>query len=151
MAAAPPPRQAGRPAVQASRATQGAKAMGTGMAMRIGAGMIELALATAVLATAVLATAAPARAATRCPPTLDGHAHQRASVFDGPPQEQADLVPDSMGAAGDEWRVGYLFDLGRVPFLVCRYAGTPRTVTLRLQPPVATCITAHRPPETVCR
>lgn len=100
-----------------------------------------------LLALMALATPCAAQADIQCPPSLNGHQYARASVFDGPPEEQADLVPDGSAAGADIWQLGYIFDAGRVPYLVCRYAGTPQTATFKLQKPITSC-TGPKPPRT---
>jgi hypothetical protein len=35
------------------------------------------------------------------------------TVFDGPPSEQASLVPDSSGKDHSSWDLGYIYDAGR--------------------------------------
>lgn len=63
-----------------------------------------------------------------CPPALPQDASHRlvnASLFDGPPEQLADLVPER-AASVDRW------DLDGVdPYLVCRYGATARTIVLR--------------------
>ena len=65
------------------------------------------------------------------------------SVFDGPPEEQADLVPDlSRGrtvVAYAVWEVGHVFDEGRNVFLVCRYGGSEDTITVKVETKVDHC------------
>jgi hypothetical protein len=65
------------------------------------------------------------------------------SVFDGPPAEMADLVPDvSRGGEAtlfQSWEVGYLFDLHRTPYLSCRYAGVAAPVVVKVEQRVKTC------------
>jgi hypothetical protein len=62
-----------------------------------------------------------------CPATLtDGqqsHALNNASLFDGPPEQLADLVPVS-GKTADKWNL-----TGVDPYLVCRYQGTDKVTT----------------------
>jgi hypothetical protein len=62
-----------------------------------------------------------------CPSTLsDGHqihALNNASLFDGPPEQMADLTPASGKA--DRWDL-----TGIDPYLVCRYRGLDKVVTL---------------------
>ena len=63
-----------------------------------------------------------------CPLSLPGSAEHRltnASLFDGPPSQMADLVPDRDGKA-DRWVLDGIGD----PYLVCRFAGTDKTVVL---------------------
>ena len=62
-----------------------------------------------------------------CPSSISdaGVSHElvRASLFDGPPEELADLIPVPAGAM-DQWR------LDRVdPYLVCRFRGTQKITT----------------------
>jgi hypothetical protein len=81
------------------------------------------------------------------------------SVFDGPPAEMADLVPDvSRGSAANlfqSWEVGYLFDQHRTVYLACRYAGVSAPVVVKVEQRVKTCsFQAHgrtRAAEMSCR
>jgi hypothetical protein len=62
-----------------------------------------------------------------CPPALpraSGHPLANASLFDGPPAQMADLVPDRAGDT-DRWDLD-----GIDPYLVCRFARTDKTVVL---------------------
>jgi|tagenome__1003787_1003787.scaffolds.fasta_scaffold20843759_1 hypothetical protein len=52
-----------------------------------------------MLALLTIAGSASALAEIRCPALLEGHAYLRAGIFDGPPEEQADLVPDDRRGA----------------------------------------------------
>jgi hypothetical protein len=65
------------------------------------------------------------------------------SVFDGPPAEMADLVPDvSRGGEAhlfQSWEVGYLFDQHRTLYLSCRYAGLAAPSVLKIERRVQTC------------
>ena len=67
-------------------------------------------------------------APTWCPQTLTGldkkHVLENASLFDTPPINKADLTPDVVGQ-NEAW------DPDRIdPYLVCRYSGTTKVVTL---------------------
>jgi hypothetical protein len=83
------------------------------------------------------------------------------SVYDGPPSEMADLVPDVSKGSGDHayasWDIGYLFALNRTPYLVCKFAGLPdsQAVTLKIDKKVQKCILqAHAgglPAEAECK
>lgn len=81
------------------------------------------------------------------------------SVFDGPPAEMADLVPDvSRGGAANlfqSWEVGYLFDQHRTLYLACRYAGLSAPVVVKIEQRVKMCaFQAHgraRAAEMSCR
>jgi len=46
-------------------------------------------------------------------------------LFDGPPDQQASLIPDSSSRVADRWDT-----TGIDPYLVCYYRGTKKTVTL---------------------
>ena len=65
------------------------------------------------------------------------------SVFDGPPGEMADLVPDvSRGGEAhlfQSWEVGYLFDQHRTLYLSCRYAAVVKPVVVKIDRRVKTC------------
>jgi hypothetical protein len=98
-----------------------------------------------------VAGSASALAEVRCPALLEGHAYLRASVFDGPPEEQADLVPDDRRGGVDRWQVGSVFETGREPYLVCRYQDTDRAMTFRLQRPVSVCLAPVLPRTAFCR
>lgn len=108
----------------------------------------------------LIATLAPAQR-FKCPALQGKNALASASVFDGPPAEKADLVPDLTKGSGDHlyssWDIGYLFDMGRTPYLVCKYAGLPdaQAVTLKVDKRVAKCIfQAHgagQPAEAECK
>jgi hypothetical protein len=84
-----------------------------------------------------------------------------ASVFEGPPAEEASLVPDVIKSSGDylytSWAIGYLFGKGRTPYLVCRYAGLQDadSVSLKIDKKVAKCIfqahAAGQPSEAECK
>jgi hypothetical protein len=53
------------------------------------------------------------------------------TVFDGPPAEQASLVPDQEGKSGSSWELGYVYDAGRTVWVRCQYAdGTSADVQL---------------------
>ena len=82
---------------------------------------------------------------TVCPTTLtvNGkiHAMNAASLFEGPPEEKAELMPDT-----DEESVWTLEDYqqytqehGTSLFLVCLYKGTSKTVTLKVPATAKTC------------
>jgi len=81
------------------------------------------------------------------------------TVFDGPPAEMADLVPDvSRGGAANlfqSWELGYLFDQHRTLYLACRYAGLPKPVVVKIEQRVKMCaFQAHgraRAAEMSCR
>jgi hypothetical protein len=79
-----------------------------------------------VLAVVACTAAAPAPAA--CPATVTDatgkHVLDNASLYDGPPDQMADLVPVPAGSV-DRW------DLDSVdPYLVCKFQGTAKVVTI---------------------
>lgn len=69
-------------------------------------------------------------------------------VFDGPPEQKADLVPDmSKSKDGDLdswWDVDYLYKAGRIVFLVCEYGGPQNTISVRVDKSVKRCIYKFR-------
>ena len=73
------------------------------------------------------AVACAGAAPATCPSSLsDGgtrHALDNASLYDGPPDQMADLVPVSAGDM-DRWNLD-----GVDPYLVCKYSGTTKVVT----------------------
>jgi hypothetical protein len=44
------------------------------------------------------------------------------TVFEGPPSEQASLVPDSAGKNNSSWDLAYIYDGGRSVWVRCQYA-----------------------------
>ena len=108
---------------------------------------------------AVLFAAGTARAeAIRCPSHHDKHALTGATVFDGPVEELASLVPDDSKESRQEesasWAVGYIYDAGRKVFLQCRFSGTKETVTVAGEQRVTKCVyraKAGGPVEVGCR
>ena len=83
----------------------------------------------------------------RCPASLtphgDSHRLNNASLFDGPPGEMADLIPIPSGAY-DRWDVR-----NADPYLVCKYAGTDKIITLHAQG-AARCQAGGQPFQAVC-
>lgn len=103
--------------------------------------MRSIAAAASVLAlvTAQLG-AAPAHGqaqATACP-TLPDDRLQFVDVFDGTPEEQAYLVPDSATDASGWWSLGYVYDAGRFVTVRCKYAHG-HSVDLRIPSRIARC------------
>ncbi len=97
----------------------------------------------------------------KCPSYHGRAALSSVVVFDGPPEERADLNPDKSTVKGDRgfasWDVRYVFDGGRSLFLVCRFAGLSdaEAVTLKIEKKVGKCVFRTRgkagPAEAVCR
>lgn len=90
------------------------------------------------------AAAAPAN----CPAFVQSGAVKdalnNASLYDGPPQQMADLIPDESGAM-DKW------DLDSVdPYLVCKYVGTARVVTFHARG-AKICEAGGKPFQAFCR
>ena len=60
-----------------------------------------------------------------CPKTHAGVQLVTVTLFDGPPDEGADLMPDtfrkSKGGSLSEWDVAYIFEAGRHLFVECQY------------------------------
>lgn len=84
-------------------------------------------------------------AGVQCPATLqDGgkpHALTNASLFEGPPEQLADLMPDSDNAI--RWALPDYQQSARARgtalYLVCRYAKTRQTTTLQVPPDAKSC------------
>ncbi len=76
----------------------------------------------------VVAIACGGAGPVTCPPLIKDaagpHRLDNASLFDGPPNQMADLEPVSAGVL-DRWNLD-----GVDPYLVCKFAGTTRMVTL---------------------
>ena len=106
----------------------------------------------AALALAGLICALPACAVAAdlsCPPSSHGSPLKTVTVFDGPPEELADLVPDTYRKTADGgtsmWNVAYIFAQGRQLNIRCDYGS--QTAPVVIQPPasVVTCsFTTHR-------
>lgn len=97
----------------------------------------------------------------KCAATQGKKPLTNAAVFDGPPEEKAELEPDdSRGNTSytyASWDVGYLFKIGRTPYLVCKYGGSKdsETVTIKVDKPVQKCVYrthgAGLPAEMICK
>jgi hypothetical protein len=83
------------------------------------------------------------------------HALERASLFDGTPDEMADLVPDNVDETGAnaDWAVPPANERDRDYTLVCHYKGTPKTNDIPLPDSVKSCaqITKHARVAVICR
>lgn len=63
---------------------------------------------------------------------------RQVSLFDGPIEEMAELVPDENGDASGKWLLESVYKAGRSAAVRCTYAdGTTREVTLTV--PVSSC------------
>jgi hypothetical protein len=97
----------------------------------------------------------------KCPSYKDKSPLSTVVLFDGPPEQRADLMPDVSKGRGDHayasWDVSYVFDSGRNLFLVCRFAGMTDTdaVTVKVEKRVQRCIyRTHgkgKPAQLTCR
>jgi hypothetical protein len=102
----------------------------------------ELILGVALVLIASIAHAQEAK----CPSYQGKRPLSSVVVFDGPPEERADLIPDFAKGNSDHvyasWEVSYIFDAGRNLFLVCRYAGSgdAEAVTIKVDKRVKQCI-----------
>lgn len=80
----------------------------------------------------------------RCPDVQAGQKLKTVSVFDGPPEERADLVPDKSVKEGagvrSEWSVAYIFKAGRRLFVECRYGGNLPPIVLTPDPSTTHCV-----------
>jgi hypothetical protein len=109
----------------------------------------------------VIAACAPACAQQfKCPASQGKSPLNNAAVFDGPPAQKADLVPDD--SKGDltytyaRWDVGYLTGSSHHVYLVCKYAGLgdAGSVTVKVDKPVQQCVfraPKGQPAEAVCK
>ena len=85
-------------------------------------------------------------AEVKCPAYQDKHPLVSVVLFDGPPAEKADLMPDASTGSGDNavssWEVGYIFASGRNLFLVCRFSGVEdsKNATIKVEKKVERCI-----------
>jgi hypothetical protein len=96
---------------------------------------------------AVLVLATPPLLASadevHCPKTHAGSQLTTATLFDGPPSEHADLMPDTShetkNGSQTKWDVAYLFKLGRQLFVECQYGPKGSTVILEPKPSTDKC------------
>jgi hypothetical protein len=97
-----------------------------------------LALGIALLAPMCAALSAPLAA---CPQQRQGgHALDSASVFNGPPDKQVELLPNF---ANLEWDLAAIQEdartRGESVYLVCKYKGVKSTVTIKLTNEATLC------------
>jgi hypothetical protein len=82
----------------------------------------------------------------KCPSYQGKNPLFNADVFDGPPEKNVQLEPDA--SRGNKsytyalWKIGYLFDLGSTPFLVCKFAGLgdAQSMTIKVDKRVEQCV-----------
>jgi hypothetical protein len=96
----------------------------------------------------------------RCPTHKDKAPLSGVVLYDGPPEQKADLMPDISKGSGDHvyasWKVGYIFDKGRKLYLVCRFGNKiDDTSTVEVDAPVKSCVfRSHpggKPAELICK
>lgn len=96
--------------------------------------------ALAALAVAGTAQAAP----VSCPARHQGQPINGGQVFDGPPEQMADLRPDGDRRVGRErratWKVAYVYKAGRQVHLLCHYAGGVAPMAVKASHPVKVCV-----------
>lgn len=97
---------------------------------------------------------------SRCPAHKDKAPLSGAVLYDGPPEQKADLMPDVSRGSGDHvyasWKVGYIFDQGRKLYLVCRFGNKiDDTSTVEVDARVKSCEfrshPAGKPAELICK
>lgn len=91
----------------------------------------------------VLVGSASGRVASpRCPGSFQAAPLTTVSVFDGPLEEQADLVPSggkrSKASSVSTWDVGYIYKAGRIVHLKCGYR-TGVFIDVPVRGPVKRC------------
>jgi hypothetical protein len=96
----------------------------------------------------------------RCPAYKEKAPLSGVVLYDGPPEQKADLMPDISKGSGDHvyasWKVGYIFDKGRKLYLVCRFGNKiDDTSTVEVDARVQSCVfRSHRggkPAELICK
>lgn len=96
---------------------------------------------------------------TACPARVGKSPLSSAALFDGPPEQMADLMPDSASVATGRttatWTVDYVYKAGRQVHLVCKYDRRSPDSVIRIESPVQHCrfrsAGAGRPAEMGCR
>jgi hypothetical protein len=107
---------------------------------RIGA-LAGLGLVTAL---AFAACAQQGQAQAVACPARPGDPLQNIDVFDGPPEEQAYLVPDNATDERGSWSLAYVYNAGRFVTLRCKYGRGP-AVDLKISQRIGQCQYARRP------
>jgi len=96
----------------------------------------------------------------KCPSYKGKSPLSSVTVFDGPPEQRADLMPDVSKGSGDHayasWDVGYIFSSGRIVYLVCEFGGPgdKDTTTVKVESKVEHCFyQTHKgkPAEVTCK
>ena len=69
-----------------------------------------------------------------CPSAHSGGPLVSATLFDGPPSEHADLMPDhyrkSKRGGQSDWNVAYIFQAGRRLYVECQYGSKISSIVL---------------------
>ncbi|MBH9576966.1 STY0301 family protein [Inhella proteolytica] len=89
------------------------------------------------LAAPLLARADPSPWVSVCP-SQPASALRQVTVFDGPPEELASLVPEPDAQGRDSWPLAYVYQAGRQVWVHCQYQDQTRRV-LQLPEPVRHC------------
>jgi hypothetical protein len=80
---------------------------------------------------------------TVCPRIHEDSQLTSVTLFDGPPSEHADLMPDSFRKVGNGtrsgWDVAYIFEAGRQLFVECQYGPKVSPVILEPGPSAYKC------------
>lgn len=90
-------------------------------------------------------------AATSCPARNGREPLTTVTLFDGPPEERADLIPDESRGSGDHayarWDVKYIYEAGRVLFLQCQYSGNnaSQVLVIPVKSKVRSCVFRTHP------
>ena len=97
----------------------------------------------------------------KCPSYQGKSALSTVDLFDGPPEERADLMPDVSKGNADHayasWEVGYIFDKGRNLFLICHFSGSDDAdgMKIKVEKKVQRCIFrthgSGKPAELTCK
>lgn len=81
-----------------------------------------------------------------CPNFQKNKALYSVSVFDGPPEQMAELIADSAGYLPNRnvygtWGLSYIFKAGRYPYLVCKYGNSTHSekVVIKVSSKVNSC------------
>jgi len=97
----------------------------------------------------------------KCPATQGKKPLTNAAVFDGPPKNLVELMPDNSGGKMSytwaTWDVSYLFKSGSTLYVNCWYGSLKdaEIVTIKVDKPVQKCAfrahTASSPAEMICK
>jgi hypothetical protein len=99
--------------------------------------------------------------AVKCPSYQEKTPLSTVVLYDGPPEQRADLMPDVSKGSGDRayasWDVGYIFGSGRNLFLLCRFGDmdNAHAVTVKVEKKVERCVyrthAGGKPAELSCK